>query len=112
MYLAERLETESGTFAMVGALRGATSLVAPRLHIGYRAGCAVRDTPLDAAHAAIKGYEFHYAAAALTEPTAAYAFDAGTRDGAVRNNVVAGFLHRHFLPGCAPIARFVAACAA
>ncbi|GAC1302303.1 MAG: cobyrinate a,c-diamide synthase [Vulcanimicrobiaceae bacterium] len=112
MYLAERLQTDAGTFAMVGALRGGTSLVAARLHIGYREARTLAATPLDPADAAVRGYEFHYASAALAEPAAAYAFDADARDGAVRNNVVAGFLHRHFLPGCAPVARFVAACAA
>ena len=112
MYLAERLTTERGTFAMVGALRGATSIAQPRLQIGYRDARASVDTPLDRAGDALRAYEFHYAAAALEEPVGAYEIAGGLRDGAATERVVAGFLHRHFLPGSAPIARFVAACAA
>ncbi len=112
MYLAERLHTEDGSFAMVGAIAGSTSIARPRLAIGYRDAVAAADSPLDRAGDPIRGYEFHYASAEIAEATPAYAFAGDARDGAVRGNVVAGFLHRHFLTGCAPIARFVAACAA
>ncbi len=112
MYLAESLENERGTFAMVGALAGSTSIAKPVLHMGYREARVVADTPLDLAGTRVKGYEFHYATARLAEPTHAYEFDDAYVDGAIRNNVIAGFLHRHFLPESAPIARFVAACAA
>lgn len=112
MYLAESLENERGTFAMVGALAGSTSIAEPVLHMGYREARVVADTPLDLAGTRVKGYEFHYATARLAELTHAYEFDNARFDGAIRNNVIAAFLHRHFLPGSAPIARFVAACAA
>ena len=113
MYLAESLETPSGTYAMAGALAGSTSMREPRLHIGYRRARVLADTPLDPAAALVKGYEFHFASAALREPVGAYAWDGSVeRDGALRGNVVAAFLHRHFLPGCLAPARFVAACAA
>jgi len=108
MYLAETLETEAGSFAMVGALHGATTIAEPRLHIGYREARALVDTPLDACGDVIRAYEFHYASARLREPTAAYAID-GSTEGAVRGNLIASFLHRHFLPGSVPIARFVTA---
>jgi cobyrinic acid a,c-diamide synthase len=112
MYLAETLETENGTFAMAGVLRGATSIAEPKLRIGYREACACADSPLDPNGATFRAYEFHYASAQLAEPTAAYAHGNAVRDGAVRGNVVASFLHRHILPGSASLARFVAACAA
>src|SRR5262249_15467661 len=47
MYLADAVETESGVFPMVGALRGRTSIASPRLHIGYRRAVAARDSILD-----------------------------------------------------------------
>ena len=111
MYLAETLVTERGRFAMVGALRGETTIAEPRLHIGYRDVRALADTPLDACGDTFRAYEFHYASAQLMEPIAAYAVGA-SHEGAVRGNIVASFLHRHFLPGSDAIARFVAACAA
>ena len=38
--------------------------------------------------------------------------DARLYEGVARDNIAASFLHRHFLPGSAAIASFVAACAA
>jgi cobyrinic acid a,c-diamide synthase len=81
------------------------------LHLGYRAATTVADTPLDPAGNEVRGYEFHYASATLDEPAAAYTYGE-TPDGASRPNVLAAFLHRHFLPGSPSIARYVAACAA
>ncbi|TAM88827.1 cobyrinate a,c-diamide synthase [bacterium] len=109
MYLAERLKTSDGCYAMAGVLRGATSMVQPRLRIGYRHARAVAETPLDPAGSTLRGYEFHYASNRLHEAPA-YAFDKGGHDGAHRPNLLAAFLHRHFLPGDAAITRFVAAC--
>jgi cobyrinic acid a,c-diamide synthase len=111
MYLAETLETPSGRFEMVGAVRGGTSMLQPRLHLGYRVATTLADTPLDPAGTSVRGYEFHYASASLGEPVAAYAYD-DHPDGVSRPHVLAAFLHRHFLPGDPSIARFVAACAA
>ena len=111
MYLAQTLQTERGRFAMVGALRGETTIAEPRLHIGYHEVRALAETPLDACGDTFRAYEFHYASGRLTEPNAAYAVGAAN-EGVVRHKIVASFLHRHFLPGSAPIARFVAACAA
>jgi cobyrinic acid a,c-diamide synthase len=110
MYLAQTLRTEHGCFAMVGALRGETSMLQPRLQLGYRKAVTLADTPLDRAGTTIRGYEFHYASASLQE-AAAYAHEGG-RDGAGRPNLLAAFLHRHFLPGSPSIARYVAACSA
>jgi cobyrinic acid a,c-diamide synthase len=111
MFLAERLRTKDGWFTMVGALRGETSMLEPHLHLGYRVATTVGDTPFDPAGASVRGYEFHYASATLDEPVAAYTYNHHA-DGASRPNVLAGFLHRHFLPEDPSIARFVAACAA
>lgn len=110
MYLAERLTTKDGTFTMVGALRGVTSIDEPTLTIGYRSARIVASTPFDEARATIRGYEFHYARATLDE-TPAYSFEDGRTDGASRPTLLAGFVHRHFVPGDPSIERFVQRCA-
>ena len=107
MYLAEELETGSGTFPMVGALRGRTSIAAPKLHIGYRRASAARNSILDVGGDTFAAYEFHYASGTLDE-TPAYESDGD--HGAWREHVVASFLHRRFFPGDASIRRFVEQC--
>jgi len=109
MYLAERLKTSEDCYTMVGALRGSTSMVQPRLRIGYRRARTLAPTPLDELERSLRGYEFHYASSHLHEAPA-YRFESGGRDGAHRAHLLAAFLHRHFLPGDAAIARFASAC--
>ena len=112
MYLATALRTSAGTFAMAGALDVATSIVEPRLHLGYRAATVATASPLDDARATVRAYEFHYATPTyLSDVAPAYAHEDRT-DGIVRARCVASFFHRHFLPGDPSIARFVAAAAA
>jgi cobyrinic acid a,c-diamide synthase len=111
MYLAETLHTADGPRAMVGAIAGATSIAQPRLQLGYRSATVAHRSPLDHAASVVRGYEFHYATAMLASGSPAYTIGNGT-DGAVRNNCVAAFLHRHFLPGDPAIDRFVDAGAA
>jgi cobyrinic acid a,c-diamide synthase len=107
MYLAERLHDAEGTFAMVGALKGETSIAHPRLHIGYREAALASDSPLGLAGSPVRGYEFHYATPMLEPQPSAYVHKDG-EDGAVRKNCLAAFLHRHFLPGDKAIERFIA----
>lgn len=109
MYLGEYLETKSGRFPMVGALRGGSSIAEPRLQMGYRSATVAQDSPLDRRGDAIRAYESHYASSAFSNPPA-YAGNADT--GARVGNVVASFLHRRFFVGDQPSCRFVAACAA
>jgi cobyrinic acid a,c-diamide synthase len=110
MYLAETLHTTGGAHTMVGAVAGATSIAKPNLHIGYRTATAATPSPLDEYGATVRAYEFHYATSMLTAASPAY--DVGnSTDGAVRNNCVAAFLHRHFLSGDPALERFVAAAA-
>jgi len=111
MYLAQTLHTPSGSYEMVGALGGATSMVEPRLHLGYRDATVATDSPFDAAGTRIRAHEFHYATSMLTPDAPAYVY-ASANEGAVRGNCVASFFHRHFLPGDLAIDRFVAAAAA
>jgi cobyrinic acid a,c-diamide synthase len=111
MYLAQTLHTPGGSYAMAGALEGATSMLEPRLHIGYRRATVATGSPLDEVSAAVRAYEFHYATSLLAASSPAYVHSGGT-DGAVRKNCIASFLHRHFLTGDRSIDRFVAAAAA
>lgn len=110
MYLAETLVTADGTYAMVGSIRGSTSMLEPRLTIGYRQAKVLAETPFDAAGSEVRGYEYHYARAALEETNAAYAFEGGATDGYVRENLLAAFMHRRFLPGSAEVTRFAERC--
>jgi cobyrinic acid a,c-diamide synthase len=111
MYLAETLHTASGSHVMVGAIPGATSIAEPRLHLGYRLATVATTSPLDAVNSPVRGYEFHYASSMLAPKSPAYKVG-DTTDGAVHNNCMAAFLHRHFLPGDPAIDRFVTAAAA
>ena len=111
MYLAERLETETGSFAMCGAVQGTTSMRTPRLHIGYRSARTLRANPFDAPETDVRGYEFHYATSAIERDRAAYHLDTDRTDGVATPTLLGSFLHRHFLPGSPAIGRFVALCA-
>ena len=110
MYLAEGIKTAEGYYEMAGVLSGSTSMAHPRLHIGYRRARSLGRTPLDPEGTELRGYEYHYASNHVHEPPA-YAYEGGGRGGARRENVLAAFLHRHFLTGDPAIARFVEACA-
>lgn len=111
MYLADSLETGDGRYAMCGVVAGTTSMREPRLHIGYRSARSCRDSPLDAQASNVRGYEYHYATAALSLHSPAYTFDNRTPEGRAEDALLASFLHRHFLPGSASIDRFIAHCA-
>ena len=111
MYLAESLETPEGSHAMCGVVGGSTSMREPRLHIGYRTARTCVENPLDGADVPVRGYEYHYANAALASNPGAYRFDDGQIDGSAGATLLASFLHRHFLPGSSAISRFVALCA-
>jgi cobyrinic acid a,c-diamide synthase len=106
MYLASSLETAEGTYPMLGVLRGTTSIASPRLTIGYRALQARCDSILDVAGDLVRGYEFHYAQAAIDE---ANAYEGGGDRGVWRERLLAGFVHRRFFEGDPTICRFVAA---
>ena len=112
MYLAERLDTSTGAFDMVGVVRGTTSMRDARLHIGYRTANVLETTPLDEAGSSIRGYEFHYATDHLAPAQRAYRLDDGRLDGCATRSLCAAFTHRHFLPNDPAIARFIERCAA
>ena len=104
MYLTRRLVDARGrAHPMVGALPG-TVRMTPRLqHFGYTTVIPRRRTILSGARDHIKGHEFHYST--WTHPIAAReaAYTVVRRgepdrlEGMVRDNVLASYVHVHFL---------------
>ncbi|MCS7056340.1 MAG: cobyrinate a,c-diamide synthase [Thermoflexales bacterium] len=105
MYLCEALVDQAGLrHAMCGVLPG-HSVMTPRLTLGYRLARAPRDNWLWRAGETIRGHEFHYSTwqkpnaapeAAYTLLPMHYQKDARP-DGAQVGNVIASYLHLHFL---------------
>jgi cobyrinic acid a,c-diamide synthase len=86
--------------------------MSPKLTLGYRRAVAVADSVLARAGDVVHGHEFHRTAA---DPAAgrqpAWRLAAGTREGHVKSNVVASYLHTHWAGHPAAAARFTVACA-
>jgi cobyrinic acid a,c-diamide synthase len=62
MTLGEGLiDAEGQRHAMAGLLPVVTSFAARKLHLGYRRGTLLADSPLGKAGGAFRGHEFHYA---------------------------------------------------
>ena len=104
MYLATHLIDAHGTrHAMVGALPGAVRMTSRLQHFGYVTLKPWRDTILAKANDPIKGHEFHYSTWDYPVPArhAAYelvrAREARRLEGFARANVLASYVHVHFL---------------
>jgi cobyrinic acid a,c-diamide synthase len=105
MYLCEALVDQAGgVHPMCGVLPG-RSVMTPRLTLGYRVARAVRDNWLWRTGETIRGHEFHYSTwqmpASAPEPVYALlptAYQSETRhEGAQVHNVIASYVHLHFL---------------
>ncbi len=105
MYLCEALVDQAGdVHPMCGVLPG-RSLMTPRLTLGYRVARAVRDNWLWRAGETIRGHEFHYSTwqtpTAASDPVYALlptAYQSETRlEGVQVHNVIASYVHLHFL---------------
>ena len=104
MYLAQRLIDEQGrAHAMVGILPGSIRMTDRLQHFGYATVRPRRRTILADAHDAIKGHEFHYsvwdhapssrhAAYVVTKPR-----ESRRLEGFARANLLASYIHVHFL---------------
>jgi cobyrinic acid a,c-diamide synthase len=100
MTLGEGLiDAEGKRHAMAGLLPVVTSFAARRLHLGYRQGTLLADSPLGKAGGAFRGHEFHYATV-VSEGRAESLFE--VEDAACRNlgrqgrrqgSVFGSFLH-------------------
>jgi cobyrinic acid a,c-diamide synthase len=117
MYLTEAVaEPQGGSYPMVGALPG-RSVMTPRLTLGYRTVRALDDSWLWRAGETLRGHEFHYST--CEELPAAtphlYALQPDTLrpesrvEGARVGNVLASYVHLHFLAMPELARRFVGA---
>lgn len=117
MYLSKAITCDGGSWAMAGVLPAQVTLTRKLQRLGYVTAEALTDTCLLRRGETLRGHVFHYSALAWQETPlpAAYRFRFHRRkvqkDGAVYKNVVASYLHTHFMnrPGAA--ARFVDSCA-
>jgi cobyrinic acid a,c-diamide synthase len=105
MYLCQALVDQAGSVhPMCGVLPG-HSIMTPRLTLGYRVARAVRDNWLWRTGETIRGHEFHYSTwqipAAAAQPIydlLPTAYQNETRhEGAQVHNVIASYVHLHFL---------------
>jgi cobyrinic acid a,c-diamide synthase len=104
MYLAQRLIDEAGrTHAMVGILPGSIRMTNRLQHFGYATVTPRRATILADARDPIKGHEFHYSTwdHAPSSRHAAYRVmqrrEAARLEGFARANLLASYVHVHFL---------------
>ena len=101
---------------MVGALPG-RSVMTPRLTLGYRTVQAISDSWLWHAGETLRGHEFHYSIwedvqdvlPRLYELQADVLRPELQAEGAHFNNILASYIHLHFLAKPELAARFVAA---
>ena len=100
MALGRTLEDQDGqSHAMAGLLPLDTSFAKRRLHLGYRRGRVLGDTPLGAKGAGFRGHEFHYASILAQDQAGPLfeAFDAQGRPlgpmGHQAGTVIGSFLH-------------------
>lgn len=117
MYLCETLvDQASDVHPMCGVLPGC-SIMTSRLTLGYRLACAARDNWLWRAGETIRGHEFHHSTwqppAAAPEPVYTLlpmAYQREVRpEGAQVHNVIASYVHLHFLAKPALAERMVQA---
>jgi cobyrinic acid a,c-diamide synthase len=117
MYLTEAVVDVAGTaFPMVGALPG-RSVMTPRLTLGYRTVQALHESWLWRAGEVVRGHEFHYSICESIPETMPrlYAIQPDALcaepriEGAHAGNVLASYVHLHFLAMPELATRFVAA---
>jgi cobyrinic acid a,c-diamide synthase len=114
MYLGRALETETGTYEMVGALPGTTIMTKRLAALGYAQADAVGQNPLVDLGRTVRGHEFHYSRFACEDDARfAYRLCRGKgiqdgRDGLVEHNTLAGYLHAHFYSFS--VDRFIESC--
>ncbi|WP_174842817.1 cobyrinate a,c-diamide synthase [Candidatus Oscillochloris fontis] len=117
MYLTQAVQDEAGrSFPMVGVLPG-HSAMSGRLTLGYRTVTALADSWLWRAGETMRGHEFHYSVWAERPPETAWLYtrqpDAmrpeASNEGTQIGNVLASYIHLHFLAAPQMVERFVQA---
>lgn len=115
MYLTEKIINFTGQeYEMVGLIPGKCKMNNRLVSMGYREGQLLHDALLGPAGFIIKGHEFHYS---LFEPnnredfTWAYSFNnKGKTGGYVKDNLLASYLHLHFLSNPQWVKNFLNIC--
>lgn len=117
MYLTEAVIDQSGTrHQMLGVLAG-HSMMTPRLTLGYRTVSAVSDNWLWRAGESVRGHEFHYSTWEERPAELAPLYTCqpdrlrpqASLEGACHNNILASYIHIHWLAYPQLAERFVAA---
>ena len=107
MYLGERLVTADASFPMCGVVPVASTMRDKRSALRYVEARVLRDGPMFAAGADVRGHEFHYSTADYTREQSAYDID-GAPEGFANENVHASYVHVHLAGLPDAVARFVA----
>ena len=114
MYLGNHIcDFQGKEHTMVGAIPVSSKINSPRLSLGYRTVRALEDNPVLRRGETVRGHEFHWSVLDNSSATAnAYEIlDRGPRrEGFLRRDLLASYVHLHFgaLPSIAP--RFVKKC--
>ncbi len=115
MYLAEHLvDTQGRRHPMVGVLPGTIQMTDRLQHFGYVTLIPRRDTILAKADDSIKGHEFHYSVWDYQVPSGQAAYTAVKRrerrrlEGLAHGNLLASYVHVHFLTNVRWASGFVA----
>ena len=102
MYLGQGIESESGSYKMVGALPCTTIMEKRLVALGYVNADVTGENPVAKIGQNIRGHEFHYSRC-VCDRDASFAYRlsrgkgiVGGRDGLVEHNTLAGYLHAHF----------------
>lgn len=116
MYLARRLTCARGTYDMAGVLDLDVAMEEKRQGHGYAVAVAGEDHPWLPAGTVLTGHEHHHSRVARCGSPMRFAYEnvrgrgiAGRCDGAVRDNVVASYLHVNALASPSWAAGFVGA---
>jgi cobyrinic acid a,c-diamide synthase len=107
MYVTEGIVDLHGTIhRMVGLLPGQSEMT-PRLTIGYRQVHTLRDSWLWSKGDTLRGHEFHYSAWQPSEISAAYDLGEKGHAGAQVGQLIASYVHLHFIACPELVSRFV-----
>ncbi len=102
MYLGQGLESDTGSYKMVGALPCTTIMEKRLVALGYVKAEVSGQNPVVEIGRTIRGHEFHYSRCVCDRDARhAYRLSRGKGikegwDGLVENNTLAGYLHAHF----------------
>ncbi len=107
MYLTRALATASQTYAMAGAIPAVCTMSAKRSALRYVEALALDDGPLFARGETVRGHEFHYSTTRYDVDESVFAIGE-EREGFVRGNLHASYVHLHLGAHEAAVERFVA----